>query len=69
MSFAKGYLGARWLAQDENEDGLSYKVEMRGAGERTVAIRIWDANDRGWGRGREFSWATTKGEASRATMS
>ncbi len=34
MNPAKGYLGARWLAADENEDDLEYKVEIRGAQER-----------------------------------
>jgi hypothetical protein len=30
MSFAKGYIGARWLASDPNGDSLIYKVEIRG---------------------------------------
>ena len=33
MSFAKGALGARWNASDENGDDLEYKVEIRGAKE------------------------------------
>jgi hypothetical protein len=33
MSFAKGYLGARWLASDPNGDPMIYKVEIRGANE------------------------------------
>ncbi len=34
MNRAKGYLGVRWLAQDENEDELVFKVEIRGANEQ-----------------------------------
>ncbi len=33
LTFAKGYVGARWLASDENGDALVYKVEIRGEGE------------------------------------
>jgi len=33
VQYAKGYLGARWLAGDDNGDELVYKVEIRGAGE------------------------------------
>jgi len=33
LSYAKGYLSARWTATDENQDVLSYTVEIRGAGE------------------------------------
>jgi len=33
MQFAKGYVGARWLAVDPNGDSLIYTVEIRGAGE------------------------------------
>ncbi len=33
MSYAKGWLGARWSASDENGDELEYKVEIRGAKE------------------------------------
>lgn len=33
MSYAKGYIGARWLAHDDNGDSLVYKVEIRGRGE------------------------------------
>lgn len=34
MPYAKGFLGARWLASDENDDTLIYKVEIRGTGEK-----------------------------------
>lgn len=33
MSYAKGWLGARWNASDENGDDLEFKVEIRGAKE------------------------------------
>jgi sugar lactone lactonase YvrE len=33
MSFAKGWLGARWLASDPNGDSLVYTVEIRGVNE------------------------------------
>ncbi len=33
MQFAKGYLGARWLAMDPNGDNMVYRVEIRGAAE------------------------------------
>ncbi len=33
MSYAKGWLGARWNASDENGDDLAYKVEVRGVKE------------------------------------
>jgi len=32
---ARGFLGARWLAQDDNEDDLVYTVEIRGRQEQT----------------------------------
>lgn len=30
MNYAKGYIGARWAASDDNDDSLIYKVEIRG---------------------------------------
>ncbi len=30
MNYAKGYIGARWAASDQNDDDLVYKVEIRG---------------------------------------
>ena len=33
LKFAKGQIGARWLAEDDNGDTLQYKVEIRGAKE------------------------------------
>ena len=31
---AKGHIGVRWLAQDENDDDMIYKVEIRGGAEQ-----------------------------------
>jgi hypothetical protein len=33
VNYAKGYQGARWLASDENNDPLVYRVEIRGVKE------------------------------------
>jgi hypothetical protein len=33
MQFAKGFLGARWVASDPNGDSLVYTVEIRGTNE------------------------------------
>jgi sugar lactone lactonase YvrE len=33
MPYAKGFIGARWAASDENGDSLIYKVEIRGVHE------------------------------------
>lgn len=33
MSFAKGWIGARWTASDDNGDDLEYKIEIRGVKE------------------------------------
>ena len=33
MPYAKGFIGARWAASDENGDNLIYKVEIRGVHE------------------------------------
>jgi hypothetical protein len=34
MPYAKGYIGARWIASDDNGDELTYTVEIRGEGEK-----------------------------------
>jgi sugar lactone lactonase YvrE len=34
MTFAKGYVGARWLASDPNDDPMIYNLEIRGTGEK-----------------------------------
>ena len=33
MQFAKGFIGARWLASDPNGDPMIYTVEIRGVNE------------------------------------
>jgi hypothetical protein len=33
MSYAKGWIGARWSASDDNGDDLEYKIEIRGVKE------------------------------------
>ncbi len=33
LSYAKGHMGVRWRAQDDNGDALIYRVEIRGASE------------------------------------
>lgn len=35
LTFDKGQIGARWLAEDDNADTLQFKVEIRGANETT----------------------------------
>jgi hypothetical protein len=34
LSYAKGWIGARWNASDDNGDELEYKIEIRGAREK-----------------------------------
>jgi len=33
MTYAKGFIGVRWLANDDNGDSMLFKVEIRGANE------------------------------------
>jgi outer membrane protein assembly factor BamB len=53
LTFAKGQIGARWLAEDDNADTLQFKIEIRGL------------NETGWSlvrdniRERYFSWDST----------
>jgi sugar lactone lactonase YvrE len=35
MTYAKGFMGVRWLANDDNGDSMLFKVEIRGASEST----------------------------------
>ena len=35
LTYAKGQIGARWLAEDDNGDALQFKIEIRGANETT----------------------------------
>jgi hypothetical protein len=53
LTFAKGQIGARWRATDENGDTLEFKVEIRGEGETT-----WKLLKDGI-RERYFSWDST----------
>jgi hypothetical protein len=53
LTFAKGQIGARWLAEDDNGDALEFKVEIRGANE-TVWKLLRDKV-----RERYFSWDST----------
>ena len=48
MNYAKGYLGARWLASDENGDTLAYKLEIRGVNESTWQLLKDDVKDKYW---------------------
>ncbi|HBY63592.1 MAG TPA: hypothetical protein DEH78_27520, partial [Solibacterales bacterium] len=53
MQFAKGYVGARWQASDDNGDALGYKVEIRGVNEREWKLLKDDLDDR------QYSWDST----------
>lgn len=53
LNYAKGYIGARWLAHDENGDGLIYKVEIRGSGEREWKLLKDKVREK------EYSWDST----------
>ncbi|MFN9429050.1 MAG: hypothetical protein ACK6DX_02775 [Acidobacteriota bacterium] len=35
LTYARGMIGARWLALDDNQDTLEFSLEIRGAGEQT----------------------------------
>ena len=53
MTYAKGFIGARWLTRDENGDSLIYKVEIRGRGETEWKL-LKDKL-----REKEYSWDST----------
>ncbi len=53
MTYAKGQIGARWLANDENGDTLVFKVEVRG--ENETAWKLLRDNI----RERYYSWDST----------
>jgi hypothetical protein len=53
MQYAKGYVGARWLARDDNADVLQYTVEIRGP--RESEWRLLKDNV----RERHLSWDST----------
>jgi len=46
MSYAKGFEGARWLALDENNDTLLYRVEIRGVKESAWKLLKDNVKDR-----------------------
>ena len=46
MNYAKGHLGARWLARDENGDALLSKVEIRGDKETVWKVLKDETRDR-----------------------
>ncbi|MEO7145903.1 MAG: hypothetical protein ABI165_20610 [Bryobacteraceae bacterium] len=53
LQYAKGWMGARWLANDDNGDTLSYNIEIRGVRETTwkpLKHRV---------REKYFSWDST----------
>jgi sugar lactone lactonase YvrE len=52
MNYAKGYEGARWLASDENNDTLLYRVEIRGVKESAWKLLKDNVKER------YFSWDT-----------
>jgi hypothetical protein len=53
MTYAKGHLGARWLARDENGDALLSKVEIRGSSETTWKLLKDEVKER------NLSWDST----------
>ncbi len=52
MNYAKGYEGVRWLAADENNDTLVYRVEIRGVKESAWKLLKDNVKER------YFSWDT-----------
>jgi hypothetical protein len=53
MQYAKGYVGARWAATDDNGDGLIYLLEIRGVNETGWKLLKDKLKDRYW------SWDST----------
>lgn len=53
MNYAKGWIGARWRSADENGDPLSFKVEIRGVGEREWKLLKDNVKEK------QFSWDST----------
>src|SRR5207244_13111389 len=53
LSWSKGQIGARWLANDDDGDTLSFNVEIRGVNETTWKLL------RDKVRERYYSWDST----------
>lgn len=53
MQYEKGHIGARWAAKDDNNDTLSYKVEIKGAQESEWKLLKDGIKDR------QLSWDST----------
>ena len=53
MQYAKGQIGARWIARDDNADLLQYKVEIRGAHESSWKLLKENVRER------YLSWDST----------
>ncbi|MGH9611970.1 MAG: hypothetical protein ACRD4P_02700 [Bryobacteraceae bacterium] len=53
LSYAKGFLGARWQAMDPNSDTLTYKIEIRGTGEKNWRLLKDKVHEK------ELSWDST----------
>jgi sugar lactone lactonase YvrE len=53
LNYAKGHIGARWAASDENGDSLIYKIEIRGVKESTWKLLKENVKER------FLSWDTT----------
>jgi hypothetical protein len=53
MQYAKGFVGARWLAQDDNGDSLVYRVEIRGENETSWKLLKDKVHEKQW------SWDST----------
>ncbi len=53
MQYAKGQIGARWIARDDNADILQYKVEIRGVRESTWKLLKENVRER------NLSWDST----------
>jgi sugar lactone lactonase YvrE len=46
LNYAKGYMGARWKAKDENGDTLQFKIEIRGVAETEWKLLREKSKDR-----------------------
>ncbi|MBL8234869.1 MAG: hypothetical protein JNL98_40590 [Bryobacterales bacterium] len=53
MNHAKGHIGARWKVYDDNGDSLSFKIEIRGVGEREWRLLKNDVKEK------QYSWDST----------